>query len=231
MSRVGIVTGMVAESGCLADTIGTAAPQARPLLYCAAANAQRAHDGALDLVRQGATALVSFGIAGGLSPSLAPGSLILAESVQTVAGHQWRTAIAWRQSLDREIGADADGVILASETAVRSAMEKNRLHVETGAVAVDMESGGVARAAETAGVPFLIVRVIADPATRRLPPSALAGLGQDGRRRPFAVVAALARRPWDIAELVRLGRDSSAALQRLRGVASRGPSLFRAPGA
>lgn len=231
MSRVGIVTGMVAESDCLVSEIGRAAPEARPLLYCAAASMQRAHDGALDLIRQGATALVSFGIAGGLSPRLVPGSLILAEGVQTIDGGYWRTAAIWRETLDREIGAEADGMILASETAIRSATEKNRLHQDTGAIAVDMESGGVARAAEAAGVPFLVVRVVADPASRRLPPSALAGLGPDGRQRPFAVLAALTRRPWDIAELVRLGRDSGAALSRLRGVASRCPSLFRAPGA
>jgi len=230
VSRVGIVTGMVAESNCLLKRIDRAAPEARPLLYCAAASARRAHDGALDLVRQGATALVSFGIAGALSPTLAPGSLILADSVRTAEGAHWRTASAWRQDLVGEVGMAAGGAMLATETAIRSATEKHRLHAETGAVAVDMESGGVARAAETAGVPFLVVRVVADPATRRLPPSAFAGLGPDGRQRPFAVLAALTRRPWDIAELVRLGRDSSVALRRLRGVASRGPSLFRVPG-
>jgi len=230
VSRVGIVTGMVAESNCLVKLIGRAAPEARPLLYCAAASSRRAHDGALELVRQGATALVSFGIAGGLSPTLAPGSLILADSVRSADGVHWRTTTAWRQDLGREIGTAAGGAILASETAIRSATDKHRLHAETGAVAVDMESGGIAQAAETAGVPFLVVRVVADPATRRLPPSAFAGLGPDGRQRPFAVLAALTRRPWDIAELVRLGRDSSVALRRLRGVASRGPSLFRVPG-
>jgi adenosylhomocysteine nucleosidase len=231
VSRVGIVTGMVAESGCLSDALSKAAPDARPLLYCAAASTERAYAGARALVEQGATALVSFGIAGGLAPDLPPGALVLAEAVLDASGRRWTTATAWRLSLQDETGADASGPLLASETAIRTAAEKSELQARTGAIAVDMESGGVARAAEAAGVPFLVVRVVADPASRRLPPSALAGLGPDGRQRPRAVLAALTRRPWDIVELIRLGRDSSTALRRLRRVASRGPSVFLVPGA
>lgn len=229
MSRVGIVTGLVAEGGCLSGAMNEAAPDARPLLYCAGASTARAYTGACALIDQGATALVSFGIAGGLAPDLPPGALVLAEAVLDIHGGHWTTTAAWREPLQRETGAEATGPVLISETAIRSVSEKARLHAETGAVAVDMESGGVARAAAAAGVPFLIVRVVADPASRRLPPSALAGLGPDGRQRPLGALAALARRPWDTLELLRLGRDSGTALRRLRGVASRGSSLFLAP--
>lgn len=231
MTRVGIITGLVAESGCLSDALSKAAPEARPLLYCAAASTERAYTGARALIDQGATALVSFGIAGGLAPHLTPGALLLAEAILDRHGARWPTDAAWRESLQRETGADASGPMLISETAIRSVSEKAHLHATTGAIAVDMESGGVARAAAAAGMPFLVVRVIADPAGRRLPPSALAGLGPDGRQRPLAALAALARRPWETLELLRLGRDSSAAMRRLRGVASRGTTLFRAPGA
>jgi len=50
----------------------------------------------------------------------------------------------------------------------------------TGAIAVDLESHLVAQAAARAGRPFLILRAIADPASRSLPPAAVNGLDSDG---------------------------------------------------
>lgn len=229
MSRVGIVTGMVAEAGCLSRALNAIPPEAQPLLCCAAADAERAYAGACALVARGATALVSFGIAGGLHPDLPPGALVLAETVVDIDGRRWATMTAWRRMLQCEIDTDGSGSVLAAQSAVRSASEKAALHAQTGAVVVDMESGGIARAAEAAGVPFLVVRVVADPAHRHLPPSALAGLGPDGRQRPLAVLAALTRHPGDLMALLRLARDSRTALRQLRRVASRGRSLFVAP--
>ena len=84
-----------------------------------------------------------------------------------------------------------------------------------------MESHAVAAAAARAGVPFIAVRAIADPAERAIPTSALAGLAPDGSTRPIAVVARLALRPWQIAGVIRLAADSAAALAALRGVALR----------
>ena len=232
MTRVGIVTGMLAESGCLSRALDDLPHENQPLLYCAAASSARAYEGACALVARGATALVSFGIAGGLQPDLLPGALVLADAVIDLDGRRWTTTETWRETLHHEIESEAGGAVLASPTAIVSVSGKAALHARTGAVVVDMESGGVARAAAEAGVPFLVVRVVADPAHRHLPPSALAGLGPDGRRQPLAAFAALMRRPGDTMALLRLGRDSRTALRRLRGVASRGRSLFLlAPGA
>jgi hypothetical protein len=61
-----------------------------------------------------------------------------------------------------------------------------------------------------------VVRVIADPAESGLPHAALAGLGPNGETRPFAVLAGLARRPWEVPALIRVGLDSHAALSVLR---------------
>ena len=64
--------------------------------------------------------------------------------------------------------------ILATEDAKRAAWR------ETGALAVDMESAVVARAADAAGIPFLVLRAIADPAVRELPSAALIPLAENG---------------------------------------------------
>jgi hypothetical protein len=111
------------------------------------------------------------------------------------------------------------GAILGLDRMVLSTAEKAALHARTGAVAVDMESHRVAVAAAAAGLPVLAVRAIGDPAGRALPALAARALGEDGRPRIGPVVAGLLRRPGDLAALLRVRRDTEAALAALAGVA------------
>jgi adenosylhomocysteine nucleosidase len=91
---------------------------------------------------------------------------------------------------------------------------------------VDMESHAVATVAVAAALPFLVIRAIADPAGRALPPAALAGLSPTGEARPWAVLAALARRPGQLIALIRLIGDSAAGFAALGRAGSRlGPRL------
>jgi nucleoside phosphorylase len=118
------------------------------------------------------------------------------------------------------------GRIAGSDSAVATPDAKRRLSVLTGAIAVDMESHGVAAAAQAAGVPFLVLRAVADPAERPVPPLAMAGLGADGRLRPWPVLAALARRPGTVPALLRLAGDTRRGLFALRRVAALVPPPF-----
>ncbi len=223
--RPGFVCGMAAEARCL--------PESEAMVVCAGGDPARAQAGAADLVARGATALVSFGLAGGLDPRLGPGDLVLAEAVILPGGGRIETDRAWHQSATAAAslaGSQGGPVIVStaalagSNRAVVSAAAKRLLFESTGAVAVDMESHGVAAAAQAAGVPFLIVRAVADPAARGIPALALAGLGPDGSLRPGRVVPGLLRRPWHLAALLRLAADSRAGLKTLRRVAA---PLFR----
>src|SRR5262249_60264974 len=87
-----------------------------------------------------------------------------------------------------------------------------------GGAAVDMESPAGAGEAVAAGLPFLVIRAIADPAGRALPAAALAGLAPDGSARPWAVLLSLLRRP---PQLIGLG---PAVGGRAAGVAPPGPA-------
>lgn len=106
-----------------------------------------------------------------------------------------------------------------------SADQKSELRRRTGAVAADMESHGVARAAARRSVPFLVVRAVADPAERALPQSAVAGLDAAGTVRPLATLAAIAADPRQIAALFEVATDTLtalAALWRFAGQIGRG---------
>jgi adenosylhomocysteine nucleosidase len=112
-------------------------------------------------------------------------------------------------------GADIAGVDLP----LADVAGKASLFASAGAAAVDMESAIVARAARRHGLPFAILRVIADPALRPLPSSALVAMRADGEVDLAAVLNTLIRRPRELPALVRLAFDSRgafAALVRVR---------------
>jgi Nucleoside phosphorylase len=81
--------------------------------------------------------------------------------------------------------------------------EKQALHLQTHAHAVDMESHIVARVSARRGLPFAVLRVISDAATDRLPPAALCGMRSDGSMAIGAVLGSLARNPIQLPALVR----------------------------
>lgn len=205
---IGIVTGMMSEARLLA----------RPgwLVACAGAAPEAA---AWSLVARGATALISFGIAGGLDAALAPGAVILATAVigetEHVPTHSaWPTHAAWAERLGLSHAIRAP--LAHSPQPLASTAAKAKLHAATQAVAVDMESLAVARVAAEAGIPFLALRAVADPAGRALPPLALGILDKTGRPDLRRLTRGLFAHPEQIPALCRVALDYRAAMASLR---------------
>ena len=115
--------------------------------------------------------------------------------------------------------------LFGADFIIDSASKKSELFANHSAVAVDMESHGAARAAAHAGVPFLAIRAIADPADRALPKAALGAVAPDGSTRVMATLGAALRDPKQFPELMKLGADSAAATKTLRR--DLGPLFFR----
>ena len=103
---------------------------------------------------------------------------------------------------------------------VATALTKRALYQASGAVAVDLESWGVAQAAAERGLPCAVIRAVADPAQRALPPAAAEGLDDQGKVRLGAVLLSLAKDPTQLAGLIRVGLDTNAALKALAKAAS-----------
>jgi len=102
--------------------------------------------------------LVSFGIAGALSDDLPIGTVIDATRVVDETGD-----VLWEGGPLGAVPART-GTILGASRIVDDPAERARLHAETGADAVDMESGPLARSGRLAGC----VRAVSDTPTRRL---------------------------------------------------------------
>lgn len=170
-------------------------------------------------VRQ-ANCLISFGIAGGLAPQLRTGGVIVSTNVIATDKRWWaekrfRDRIA---DFARGIGA-LEGPVLGAPAILATAAQKSRAWSETRAVAVDLESDIVARIATSAGIPFVVLRSIADAAYRELPPAALIPLSRDGTPRLARLLASVLREPRQLASLVGLAREVRTAQLALAGPA------------
>lgn len=167
-----------------------------------------------------AECLVSFGIAGALKPGLRAGDIILSTEVVD-EDRRWLSSESLRPriaELVQEIGA-IEGPVLGAQMVVATKTDKRRAWRETGAIAVDLESIVVARAAAALGIPFIVLRAIADPAVRELPPAALVPLDDDGRPALGRVLASVMRRPQQLPTLLAVAREARQALQALVGPA------------
>jgi adenosylhomocysteine nucleosidase len=226
VSRIGFITGLRREVRCL-SALG-----ANVTIACSGADSDRARDGVLRMLDDGCTAIVSFGIAGGLDPTLTPGTLIVADVVIAPDESRFPTDEEWRKNvvaaiLDAAVPVRViEGAVAGMSAVAASGRVKDDLRRATRALAVDMESHAAAAAAWSRGVPFLAVRAIADPAGGKVPRSAIDAIAADGSERIGAVIAGLARRPWELGSLVALARANGRATDTLRRVALRlGPQF------
>ena len=187
-------------------------------------SAERARSEAERFVAEGAAALVSFGLAGGLAAELRPGDLLLPAVVRDAAGASWSVDPIWRERIYARLAARGlepkAGTLVGSDRVVPTASDKRALLRATGAQAVDMESHQVAAIASGAGLPFLVVRALADPCDQVVPQVAREALRPDGRIRLRATLGGLFRQPGELMALLRLARQSARGLASLRRAAA-----------
>jgi hopanoid-associated phosphorylase len=164
-----------------------------------------------------AEVVISFGLCGALVPRLAPGALVVADRV--IDGAEVFDADAlWCERMLQTLPARR-GAMAGCDQIVGSRAAKAALAASSGAIAVDMESHKVARAAFAAGIPFVAVRAVSDGANESLPLAAQAGFGADGRADVAAVLGGLVRRPWELGALVRTAFNAQAGLASLTAAA------------
>ena len=120
---------------------------------------------------------------------------------------------------------DSNAPLLGSTAIIPAPEEKQRLKQSLGTIAVDMESLGVARAAQEFNRPFLIVRAISDTADQSLPTASLQAIDKDGNVRVSKVLSDLAKHPTDLPKLLKLASNSRKAFTSLSRVAALGFGL------
>jgi adenosylhomocysteine nucleosidase len=177
---------------------------------------------ALELaVAAGCRGLMSFGVAGGLAAELRPGACVVASEIVSSVD-RLPTDPHWSRNLLDTMPNAMSGVVLGMPEPIIDPAAKRALRRQTGAHTVDMESHLVAQAAAALGLPLAAIRVVADPADRGLPLSALAGMRPDGRTDTMAVLRTLVRQPRELPALIRTALDT----RRARAALVRGRQLL-----
>lgn len=199
---VGIITGLTSEAS-IAARLGCPVEAGGGTPWGAEQAAER-------LVAEGASALLSFGLAGGLVANLRPGDVVVPMGV-VEAGRIRPTDAALSQIL----GGWSGGMIAAEADIVTCAADKAALAKSSLCGSVDLESGAVARVAERHGIPFAVLRAICDPVERDLPPAALVTLNARGAIAVTRLAGSILRRPWQIPDLIALGGDAARARRAL----------------
>jgi len=117
-----------------------------------------------------AALLIATGFAGGIDPSIERADLTLARTVR----HRGEEIEIDAQLVDRARRALADRADALHVGTCESAdrvlgTDEKRDLAAGGVISVDMESGPLARWAAARGIPFLVLRVVLDPAGDELP--------------------------------------------------------------
>ncbi len=174
---------------------------------------------------QDARAVMSFGIAGGLSPALEPGDCVIASEI-VGKDRRYATDAAWSANLAALLPGARSGSIAGTDTMLTEPAQKAALYRLTGAIAADMESHIAAELAAKHDLPFTALRIVSDAADRALPPAVLGALKENGETNLGAVLWSVLGHPAQIPALIRTGREAEYAFRALlRCRDSLGPRL------
>ncbi len=163
------------------------------------------------------TAVLIAGVCGGLDPSLAPGTLILGRKIVaegrpelTPSGGLFAAA---RAALRAQRTPFVSSLLLTVARPLATASEKRDAWNTYGAAGVDMESYELAQALDAAGVPWLALRSVLDPAGSVLP-APVARWTSEADDREIARAALTTPRDWPA--YARLALELRSALAALR---------------
>ena len=222
-SRPGELRPVVAVTGLFAEARVAAGPGVRAIAGGGSVPTLLA--GLEQAAAEGAGAIMSFGIAGGLADGLGCGAWVIAGAIVS-AKQRWPCDAAWLRMLAARLPGARIADLAGVDRTITDPAAKRALHQECGAAAVDTESHIAAAFAAAHGLPFVAFRVIADSARRTLPPVALVAIAPGGRIRGGAVLGSLTRAPRQIPSLLRTAIDTRTAMRALsRGRRLLGPGL------
>jgi nucleoside phosphorylase len=147
------------------------------------------------------------GIAGGLDPALPVGEVVVPHRLIDERGDE--IAIHPSDTLFQPTSVvsmlQVDRVILTSQ-------EKARLHQQSGAAAVDMESLAVARACQESNIPMQVIRFISDTAHDSMPPEIVGLVSEEGNPQFFTALMRIFKRPRLLTELLAIERSNKVVM-------------------
>lgn len=226
---VGFVTALASEARALTRRslrAGTALPlENGGVLWLSGMGQDAARHGALALIDAGATALVSFGVAGGLAPGLRSGTLFCPSCVLDERSHDYQPDASWRAALIRSLATTSlplvhEGTLLSLPSPLLSVDAKGAMRERHQAMAVDMESAAIAAVAREYRIPFIVLRAIVDERGDNLPVELQTSIDAWGRPLAGRLLGSVLRHPALLAHLPALAVRMHKATRALRAAAN-----------
>ncbi len=164
--------------------------------------------------------VIATGVAGALRENLQAGDVILADKLIVDPPHD-AAVIAipsadlahFAAVLNRRGIKFATGAILSVPQVLQDAAAKRRAAAASGAIAADMESGGVAAAAHRRGLRFACLRAVLDTVDEEVVGAELAG--PEGEVNPLAAAGFMLRHPAAVLRLPAMLRSLNRAAAAL----------------
>ncbi len=149
--------------------------------------------------------VVSLGFAGALHPDLTVGQVLEFAHVMNEAGN----------TLPLDVAAPGGPTLLTVNRVIDSVQEKQTLHQQHGAEAVDMETYHLAESLSRRRVPLRCIRAIFDDATTAPPAEAVRWLTPAGQPRALPATVWLMTHPTRLPMLRRLRKSTRLAADAL----------------
>lgn len=214
MTKLGIITGIAMEAKLLERFVSPSL-----MVDYAGLDPSAAHRAAEKMIANGATALLSFGLAGGLNPAISAGAVVVPAEIR--GDKKIACDLAWTKRLAALL-RETPSLLAHAPHVLATAESKAAAFATTGAPAADMESYGIAETAAVHGLPFAAVRVVADTAADAIPSTALKSVDNAGRLKVGAAAWGALTHPWQIPGLLRLGGRTATAMKKLEALARLG---------
>ncbi|HXB56073.1 MAG TPA: hypothetical protein VN461_14915 [Vicinamibacteria bacterium] len=205
------------------------------VMTCTGVGQRRADRGARALLDAfSVRGLLGAGVAGGLSPGLGAGEILVGDPVRDSSGAVGAPDASWVERALRSEGAPRRATLVTVDELLWSAEGKASLWRTCSPAqpaAVDLESAAWARVAAEKGIPYLIVRSVLDRAEENLPEILARCQDPDGGLSRAKVVRQALLRPRLVSDLIALRartRSGGEGLARfveglLKGEAARDP--------
>ena len=217
--KTGIITALRSEALCLTGGTcepGIATPVSASSVLVLSGMGQERVESAIDtLTAWNVDLLLSFGTAAALAPGLKAGDLVVPENIILADNSVLDISNDQRERLIPDVEnypfSVHTGDMCESSTIVGSAADKADLFKTSGAVALDMESGVIARAASALQLPVLVLRIIVDDVDTSIPADVINCCDQYGVPNPWPLSLAVLKNPMLISQLIGLGRGFASA--------------------
>ncbi|GAB4260826.1 MAG: hypothetical protein Kow0065_11190 [Methylomicrobium sp.] len=193
------------------------------LVALSGAGPDNATETARRLISQGAECLISWGCAAALTDELKPGDLTIPGKLVDDKGQSFDIRSRWLDELQQALiplHPKTAAVLAGSEKLIATTTAKRKLHHDTGASVLDMESLAIARIAQAHSVLFAAVRAVADPADMNLPQAISHALNPNGEVEILKLLKYLIKHPGELPGLIQLGLYFHASKKTLKRAAT-----------